>query len=74
MQIQKILSDLISQKVVFTDLYIRANDPLRVRTPVGWATYGEEAVPAEDFFLALGRAFRATPPACRVPAAAMALM
>ena len=48
MQIQKILSDLISQKVVFTDLYIRANDPLRVRTPVGWATYGEEAVPAED--------------------------
>lgn len=33
-----------------------------------------KAVPAEDFFLAWGRAFLDTPPACRVPAAAMALI
>ena len=48
MLIQKNLSELIASKVVFTDVYLRINEPFMVRTPSGWTKYGQSAITAED--------------------------
>lgn len=48
MLIQKILSDLIASKVVFTDVYVRAHELLMVRTPAGWSRYNQTPISVGD--------------------------
>lgn len=48
MYIQKILTELIANKVVFTDVYLRVREPFMVRTPSGWTKYNSIPLTAED--------------------------
>jgi twitching motility protein PilT len=36
--------DLVNQKVVFTDLYIRQDEPLKIRTPSGWISCSDTPI------------------------------
>lgn len=55
MHIQKILTELIAKKVVFTDVNLRAREPFMVRTPLGWTNYDSTPITVEDLasFLAV---------------------
>ena len=48
MSIQKILSELIVTKVIFTDVNLRVGEPFMVRTPSGWTRYNATLVTRED--------------------------
>lgn len=48
MYIQKILTELIAQKMVFTDVYLRVSEPFKVRTPSGWTPHNETPITRED--------------------------
>ena len=48
MYIQKILTDLIATKAVFTDIYLRVGEPFMVRNPSGWAKHAPEPLTGEQ--------------------------
>lgn len=48
MIVQDIIADLIRQKVTFTDVYVRVDEPLMVRTPAGWAAKSENPLTKEE--------------------------
>lgn len=48
MYIQKILTELIGNKAVFTDVNLRVNEPFMVRTPSGWTRYNATLITAEE--------------------------
>lgn len=54
MYIQKILTDLIAQKVVFTDVYLRVREPFMVRTPSGWNKFNSTPITRENLVAFLG--------------------
>ena len=48
MYIQKILTELIATKVIFTDVNLRVGESFMVRTPSGWTKFNTTPVTRED--------------------------
>lgn len=48
MTVQDIIADLIRQKITFTDVYVRVNEPLMVRTPSGWVAKTDTPLTKEE--------------------------
>lgn len=48
MYIQKILTELIASKMVFTDVNLRVREPFMVRTPSGWTRYNPKPLTREE--------------------------
>ncbi len=48
MMVQDIIADLIKQKIIFTDVYVRVDEPLMVRTPAGWEARTDTPLKKEE--------------------------